>query len=127
MKCGDTFEVKRVFTKADVEKFVEISGDRNPPHITLNEKGQLVVHGLLTATLPSIVGGKLNVTGREFQVEWFKPVYTDDEVTCKIILDKIAYQETRTKVTAVFEIYNQSAEKVSSGHFFGLIYNVMQN
>jgi len=121
MKQGDTFEVKRVFTKADVERFVEMSGDRNPPHVIPDEKGRLVVHGLLTATLPSIIGGRFSVIARAFQIEWFKPVYTDEEITCKITFEKLEYQEARIKTTAVFDTYNQNAEKVASGYFFGLM------
>ena len=118
---GETYEIKKVFTKADVEKFIEISDDRNHHHIAPDEKGRVVVHGLLTATLPSIIGGMLSVNGREFHVEWFKPVYTGDELTSILTIDKLDYQAARIKITAAFEIFNQETEKVAAGYFFGLI------
>ncbi|MCL2124484.1 MAG: hypothetical protein FWH33_00655 [Oscillospiraceae bacterium] len=121
MVQGDTFTIKRVFTKADVEKFIEISGDRNQHHITPDANDRVVVHGLLTATLPSIVGGQMSVNGREFHVEWFKPVYTDEEIECTITIDKLEHQPTKTKITASFEIFNQYNDRVAGGHFFGLI------
>ena len=121
MVQGDTFEVKRVFTNADVERFVEMSGDRNHQHVTPDEKGRVVVHGLLTATMPSIIGGELSVNAREFRIEWFKPVYTGDELVCKITVDKLEHRPSRMKITALFEIFNQLEERVASGHFFGLI------
>ena len=118
---GETFEIKRTFTKADVDRFIEISGDQNQHHITPDDKGRVVVHGLLTATLPSIIGGEFSVNGRVFHIEWLKPVYTGDEIVCKLVLEKLDHQATRIKVTASFEIYNQNNEKVATGYFFGLI------
>ena len=120
---GDKYEIKRVFTKADVEKFVEISGDKNQHHITPDDKGRVVVHGLLTATLPSIIGGQFNVNGRVFHIEWFKPVYSDDEISCTLTVDKLEYQEVRIKITASFELCNQNNDKVANGYFFGLMAN----
>jgi len=121
MVQGDKLEIKRVFTKADVERFIEISGDRNQQHINPDDKGRVVVHGLLTATLPSIVGGRLGVNGRVFHVEWLKPVYSDDEISCRLTLDKLEHQEARSKITASFEMLNQNDEKVATGYFFGII------
>jgi len=121
MVQGDKLEIRRVFTKSDVESFIEISGDRNQQHITPDDKGRVVVHGLLTATLPSIVGGRLGVNGRVFHVEWLKPVYSDDEISCTLTLDKLEHQEARTKITASFEMLNQNGEKVAVGYFFGLM------
>jgi len=121
MNQGDKFEIKRVFTKADVQRFIEISGDKNQHHITPDDSGRVVVHGLLTATLPSIIGGRLSVNGRVFHIEWFLPVYSDDEISCTLTLDKLEYRETKIKITASFELFNQNAEKVAAGYFFGLI------
>ena len=121
MTQGETFEIKRVFTKADVDKFIEISGDKNQHHIIPDDKGRVVVHGLLTATLPSILGGQFNVNGRVFHIEWLKPVFSDDEISCTLTIDKLEHQEARIKITASFELYNQNADKVATGYFFGLI------
>jgi 3-hydroxybutyryl-CoA dehydratase len=64
LKAGDVITFERTFTKRDVEIFTEVSGDEGIHHITPDEQGRLVVQGLLTATLPTKVGGDHNVLAR---------------------------------------------------------------
>jgi acyl dehydratase len=60
MKVGDTFNWKRTFTEDDIRLFNKVSGDEGVHHIVPDEQGRLMVHGLLTATVPTKIGGDMN-------------------------------------------------------------------
>ncbi len=61
---GDTFEIKRTFSDADIVQFEALSRDHNPVHSDAKyaeAKGfdGVIAHGLLTATLITEIGGQL--------------------------------------------------------------------
>jgi 3-hydroxybutyryl-CoA dehydratase len=57
LKIGDIIRFERMFTKEDVEMFTKVSWDEGNHHIHPDELGRLVIQGLLTATLPTKIGG----------------------------------------------------------------------
>ncbi|EMA34444.1 MaoC domain-containing protein dehydratase [Halobiforma lacisalsi AJ5] len=60
-EAGDVYTYERTVTTAEVRQFGELSGDQQPIHTDPDEEGRLVVQGLLTATLPTAIGGDLEV------------------------------------------------------------------
>lgn len=64
LKVGDMIEFERTFTTEDVEVFRKVSRDEASHHISPDEQGRLFIHGLLTATLPTKIGGDYNVLAR---------------------------------------------------------------
>jgi 3-hydroxybutyryl-CoA dehydratase len=76
LKVGEIITFERTFTVRDVELFTEISGDEGIHHVTPDEQGRLVIQGLLTATLPTKVGGDYNVLARTMNFEFIRPVFT---------------------------------------------------
>lgn len=79
---GETHSVRRTFTTDDVEQFAAVSGDDQSIHTERDESGRYVVHGLLTATLPTVVGGDLEVLASHMAFDFHSPVYTGDTVRC---------------------------------------------
>ena len=86
---GTTATWSKAFSAADVERFAEITGDRNPIHFDHDfargtRFGGLVVQGGLTAGLfNALVAMKLPGPGSVFlsqQWEYTAPVYIDDAV-----------------------------------------------
>ena len=65
MKIGDTVSWERIFTADDIQLFNKVSGDEGVHHVTPDEQGRLMVHGLLTATVPTKIGGDMNFIARE--------------------------------------------------------------
>lgn len=61
LKLGDVIAFERSFTREDVELFTKLSWDEGIHHITPDEQGRLVIQGLLTATLPTKIGGENDV------------------------------------------------------------------
>lgn len=122
LKAGDIITFERTFTMKDVELFTEISGDEGNHHITPDEQGRLVIQGLLTATLPTKVGGDHNVLARTMNFEFLRPVFTGDTIICEVKIDKYEEQENnRTALIAVFSCKNQKEKVVLKGNFTGII------
>ncbi|MER2141043.1 MAG: enoyl-CoA hydratase, partial [Priestia megaterium] len=59
-KAGDTFTWQRTFQEEEIMQFAEMTGDRGKHHIERDEKGRLMVHGLMTASIGTKIGGDLN-------------------------------------------------------------------
>jgi len=124
LKVGDIITFERTFTVRDVELFIEISGDEGIHHLTPDEQGRLVVQGLLTATLPTKVGGDNNVLARTMNFEFLRPVFTGDTIICEVKIEKHERQENknnRTAITASFVCENQDKKEVLKGDFSGVI------
>lgn len=122
LQVGDIITFERTFTAKDVELFTEISGDEGIHHLTPDEQGRLVVQGLLTATLPTKVGGDHNVLARNMTFEFLRPVFTGDTIICEVKIEKYEKQEkNRTAIRATFICTNQNEKEVLTGEFSGVI------
>ena len=122
LKVGDIITFERMFTVRDVELFTEISGDEGIHHITPDEQGRLVVQGLLTATLPTKVGGDNNVLARTMNFEFLRPVFTGDKIVCEVTIEKYEKQDNnRISIVASFLCTNQNEKHVLRGNFAGVI------
>lgn len=118
---GETRNHERTFTDADVRQFAEVSGDTGQQHVERDERGRLMVHGLLTATLPTKIGGELNYVASTMTFEFHRPVYTGDTITCETEMTQAVEQETRTLLTAEFVCHNQDGDRVLSGRSEGFV------
>ncbi|TVP86055.1 MAG: enoyl-CoA hydratase [Alkalicoccus sp.] len=122
LETGNVITFERTFTKEDVELFTKVSGDEGIHHLTPDEQGRLVVQGLLTAVLPTKVGGDYNVLARTMNFEFLRPVFTEDTIVCRVTIEQYEKQErNRTAVTASFRCHNQLKKEVLTGGFAGII------
>lgn len=122
LQVGDRITFERTFTAEDVELFTKVSGDEGSHHMTPDEQGRLVVQGLLTATLPTKVGGEYNVLARTMNFEFLRPVFTKDTIICDVTIEKYEKQEdNRTAIIASFLCKNQKGKEVVTGEFSGVI------
>lgn len=123
LTAGDIITFERTFTKEDVELFTKVSGDEGSHHIAPDEQGRLVIQGLLTATLPTKIGGDNNVLARTMHFEFLRPVFTGDTILCEVRIDKLEKQEykNRLSIFASFLCTNQNEKQVLKGTFAGVI------
>ena len=122
LNVGDIITFERTFTIRDVELFTEISNDEGIHHLTPDDQGRLVIQGLLTATLPTKIGGDHNVLARTMNFEFSRPVYTGDTIICEVKIEKYERQENnRTAIMASFFCKNQNEKEVLKGDFSGVI------
>jgi 3-hydroxybutyryl-CoA dehydratase len=121
LRAGARTSWSRTITEGDVERFAELSGDKGVHHVQRDAQGRLMAHGLLTATLPTKLGGDHDFMAQTMSFRFLKPVYSGDTLTCDGKIESVAAQTTRYKVRFVFEIVNQDGEVVLTGASAGSI------
>ncbi|MFD3449035.1 hypothetical protein ACFDTO_31185 [Microbacteriaceae bacterium 4G12] len=120
-KIGDVFTWERTFTEEDVLQFGKFTGDQGRHHVEYDEKNRLMVHGLLTASIGTKIGGDLNYIARELVSEFIRPVFTRDTITCEATLTNLEQMEGFKKV-AIQSVYrNQNGKEVMIGSSHGII------
>ena len=121
MKVGDVITWERTFTAEDVRRFAEYSGDEGEHHRRPDESGRLMVHGLLTATLPTKVGGDINFIARQMTFRFLRPVYSGDTVRCEVKVEELADAGAYTKLKSSWVCRNQHGKVVMEGEADGVI------
>lgn len=121
-QVGDIYTHERTFTTEDVRKFGEISGDTQPIHTDPDEEGRLVVQGLLTATVPTKIGGDLEYLARTMEFDFRRPVYTGETISCTWETESVTEREDRYEVGGTAVLENEASEIVLTGRFEGLVW-----
>lgn len=119
---GTVVRHERTFTRENVRRFADLSGDRGTHHEEPDEEGRLLVHGLLTATLPTKIGGDLDVLAREMSFDFRRPVYTGERVVCEVTVADVERGDGRADVTARLACHNGDGELVLTGSFDGVVF-----
>lgn len=119
---GKTFQREVVITDELVQQFAQLSGDRNPIHIS-DEAAQRVgfsqrmAHGVIQASLLSaIVGMDLPGPGsviHRLEMKWQKPCYPGDRII--LMVEVTEEHESVQTVVCQFRIANQHGEVISRG------------
>jgi 3-hydroxybutyryl-CoA dehydratase len=123
MQVGDTRTWERTFTEEDIRLFARFSGDEGQHHLVPDAQGRLMAHGLLTATLPTKIGGDMNFIARELTFEFHRPVFAGDMIECVVTLKVLEPAEGFTKVASEFICRNQHGKEVMTGHARGIVRN----
>jgi acyl dehydratase len=123
MQIGDVVSWKRTFTEEEIRAFARFSGDEGAHHLVPDEHGRLMAHGLLTATLPTKIGGDMNFIARQMTFEFHRPVFAADTITCEVTLTELAPDDRYTRVTAQFVCRNQNGKEVMTGQTHGVVRN----
>jgi 3-hydroxybutyryl-CoA dehydratase len=121
VEVGSIITWERTFTVEDVELFTKVSRDEGNHHVLPDEQGRVVIQGLLTATLPTKIGGDFNVLARKMSFEFLRPVYTGDTIRCEVKIEQFEKQEDRIIIAASFVCQNQRKKEVMNGTFSGVI------
>ncbi|TFH79941.1 MaoC family dehydratase [Pseudomonas kribbensis] len=125
---GDTFEIRRTFSDAEIVQFEALSRDHNPVHsdtLYAEAKGfnSVIAHGLLTATLITEIGGQLGWLATTMSFSFKRPVYAGDELTC---VWKIVAIDDRNRAQAEVIITNSSGQAVLLAETTGVIPNEIE-
>lgn len=119
--AGDEYTFERTFDHEDVREFGEISGDQQSIHTEPDEAGRLTVQGLLTATLPTKIGGDLNYIARGMEFEFVRPVYTGERITCTFRLESVTQRGNDYDVQSSVVCVTEDGEDVMRAEIDGLI------
>lgn len=123
MQVGDVISWERTFTEEDVRLFAGLSGDQGVHHLEYDEHGRLMAHGLLTATLPTKIGGDINFIARDLSFTFLRPVFAGDTITCDVTLTELDPGEKYLKLSCTWVCRNQRGKDVMTGHGNGVVHN----
>ena len=119
---GDVETYTRTFTREDVRRFADLSGDEGDHHVAQGCDGPLVVHGLLTATLPTKFGGDIDYVARRMTFEFTRPVHTGRAITCEVTIDDVEDGEDRVEIAASFVCTDEDGQVVLRGDTDGVVF-----
>jgi len=95
---GESFSCARTFTIDDVRAFADVSRDRGIHRVNSDEDGRLLVRGLLTATIPTKLGGDINYLPQDMTYRFSPPGLHGDEIRCDCRAAKVEDRGDRTYV-----------------------------
>ena len=101
--------------------FAELSGDKGVHHVEADIYGRIMVQGLLTATIPTKLGGDMNYIARHIVFDFVRPVFVGDTVTCEGTVERVEPAEERLSVSLSFVCRNQEGKEVMRGTTEGII------
>ena len=123
LNVNDTFKVERTFTEQDVMQFADITLDYNPYHLDdrftpAKKQPGRICHGLLVTSMMTQIGGQMGWLASRFDLQFKKPVYFGDTITCTVTLHDIN-EKGQIKATAGF--VNQKGTKVLDAVLEGIL------
>lgn len=121
MKVGDVKSWTRTFTAEDIQLFNKVSGDQGVHHVAPDEQGRLMVHGLLTATIPTKLGGDMNFISREMLFQFHRPVFAGDTISCDVTIVELVPSDQYLSLRVEFVCRNQHDKPVMTGHAVGIV------
>ncbi len=121
MKAGDVITWHRTFVEEDIRLFGRLSGDEGKHHIEIDDHGRLMAQGLLTATLPTKIGGDLNFIARDMWFQFLRPVWAGDTIECKVTITDLHEERGVISVSCNWVCHNQSRKEVMNGGAEGIV------
>jgi len=122
LKVGETASITKTITQEDIEKFADLSGDRNPIHLDEEHAkgtrfGRRIAHGMLTSSLISnVIGNELPGVGSIYlsqTLQFLAPVFPGDTVTACATVTSVREDKPIVKLETVCK--NQRDEIVIKG------------
>ena len=83
-----------------------------------------MAHGLLTATIPTKIGGDMNFIAREMTFLFQRPVFSGDTIICEVTVSSLEPAEQLIKIETTFVCRNQHGKEVMTGIARGLVRSV---
>lgn len=126
-EVGQSAEMSKVISGEEILRFAEITGDRNPVHLSeefaaKTRFGERIAHGMLTAGLISaVIGMKLPGPGCLYlsqTLSFLAPVKIGDEITARAeVTEVISGRRLKLRTVCV----NQRGEVVLEGEALVLL------
>src|SRR6478735_4529884 len=113
LSLGMTEALSKVIDASDVVGFAEVTGDRNPIHLSEHFAaktpfGTRIAHGLYTASLISaVLGTRLPGPGAVYisqTLNFRAPVKIDDTVTVIVTVAELIPEKSRARLSCVCEV-----------------------
>jgi 3-hydroxybutyryl-CoA dehydratase len=112
MEVGEVIRWQRTFSEEDIRAFAKLSGDDGEHHLRPDAQGRLMAHGLLTATLPTKIGGDINFIAQQLTFAFHRPVFAGDTISCEVILIALVPGEKYVNLSTTWVCRNQDGRDV---------------
>ncbi len=121
-RVGDSAQFTRMVRAEDIERYAEITGDRNPVHLDeeyarTTRFGRRVAHGMLTAGyISSVLGTEMPGPGTIYlgqSLRFLTPVYPGDTITATARIER--YDAERGRMTLSTVCTNSEGQQVLTG------------
>lgn len=122
IKLGDIYTESFSYTQEDVNKFAEISGDKNPIHIDEDYARnsifkRRIIHGYLGTSIFSKVFA-MNFPGKgtiylKQDLKFMKPMFTEESYVAKF--EVLEHNVEKNRALVKTSIFNSSKEEVVLG------------
>jgi 3-hydroxybutyryl-CoA dehydratase len=121
-EVGQHASFRKTFTEADLQRFIEITGDVNPLHVDeefarKTKFGHRVLQGMLTASIFSTMVGMLlpgpGAIYRSQTITFLLPVYLGETVTAHFVVRSVDRVKHRLEIDAWIE--NEAGQHVIEG------------
>jgi len=128
---GDSAEITKTITEADVQAFAGLTGDHNPVHVDnafakTTRFGRTIAHGMLTASLiSSVLANKLPGEGSVYlgqTLQFVAPVFPGDEITARVTVKQVREDKPIVKLETI--CVNQNGAIVIRGEATVLIHTL---
>ena len=128
---GDSAEITKTITEADVQAFADLTGDHNPVHVDnafakTTRFGRTIAHGMLTASLiSSVLANKLPGEGSVYlgqTLQFVAPVFPGDEITARVTVKQLREDKPIVKLETI--CVNQNGAIVIRGEATVLIHTL---
>lgn len=122
LKVGDVYTHEFSYSQSDVEKFAEVTGDKNPIHTDETYAAgtifkRRIMHGFLGASIFSKVFGTLfpgeGTIYLKQEMNFLRPMYAGDAYTAVFTVKEANYEKNRVVVTT--EIKDANGKATISG------------
>jgi len=122
MKVGDSAEMAKTVTEADIALFAGVTGDFNPVHVdavaaSQSRFGERIAHGMLSAGfISAVIAMRLPGPGSIYlsqSLRFTKPVRIGDTVTTRVEVVEVMAPKRRLRLATVCR--NQNGETVVEG------------
>lgn len=120
-EVGEELTYTRTFTNEEVQEFAELSKDEGYHHVVGDADGTVILHGLLTATMPTKLGGDIDYVARNMHFEFPQPAYTGVEITCTTTFEDVEENDGRTELAVSFECVTEHGDVVLEGSSEGVV------
>jgi 3-hydroxybutyryl-CoA dehydratase len=128
LRVGQFVEIKRIVADADVDRFAEATGDRNPVHLDedfakTTRFGGRIAHGMLVASyISAAIASDLPGPGSIYMGQTLKfvlPVRIGDTITVRLEVIEVIREKSRARLSTVCR--NQAGETVLEGEALVLV------
>lgn len=117
----EVVRIQREFRVEEVRAFAALSGDAGAQHVQPDATGRLMVHGLLLATLPTEVGGRLNFLARELHFTFLRPAFTGTPIVCTVTVIHREVTSKGTRLECTFTCCDPEGNVLMEGRTKGLV------